>query len=115
MPKKGGEPKNLIPPWRKGESGNLKGRPKRDRIDQIMDSMRDEVGYRPREQLLAMAANQAASYEARARIWMYLDEQFNGRPRQSIALTGDDDAPPVRIVHGKISKAQAKKLKGLVD
>ncbi len=54
MPKKGGAPQNLVPPWRKGESGNPKGRPKRDRIDRIMDNMRDEVGYRPREQLLLM-------------------------------------------------------------
>lgn len=108
MPRKGGVPENLKP-FKKGESGNLKGRPKKD---ERLKELTEMFGAMPREQLLKMVTNNSIKPETRARILMYLDEQFNGKARQSVAIGGDPEAPPVQTVTVRPTKKDISKIRG---
>ncbi len=103
MANRGGTPANLKEPWQKGKSGNPKGRPC---VDQKLREMRDEFGEWPREELMRMAKDKRLRPEARMRVLQYLDEQFNGRAKQSMDANlsheaGDSVARLMEQVNGK--------------
>ena len=70
-----------LKPWKPGQSGNPNGRPS---VDQKLKELREAVGIEPREELIRIANDKRTKLETRVRVLKYLDEQFNGRAKQSV-------------------------------
>ena len=71
---------NLGPPWKPGQSGNLSGRRP---VEEKLKALRDASGAWPREELLRIARDNRVKLETRVRCLQYLDQQFNGKAKQT--------------------------------
>jgi hypothetical protein len=82
-------PENVLPHrFKKGRSGNLRGRPietwrewlNSDRVEPVL-----------REQLLSIALDRRVRVETRARVLMYLNDHAHGRAKETVQM---DNAVP---------------------
>jgi len=76
---KKGTPKNLRPPWRKGQSGNPKGPP-----PSPWRAWLGSVEPDAREVLEKLQKNKHVKAETRARIAQDLLDRIHGRPKQEV-------------------------------
>ena len=101
-----GTPANLKPAWKPGESGNPNGRPC---VSAELKQIRDEFGDWPRKELMRLSMDKRIKPETRARILMYLDEQFNGKAKQAVEQTIREKVPTLEelyAVDGPIGQAR---------
>lgn len=111
MPNPKGHPANLKP-FKKGQSGNPGGVSK---VDKALREMRDTHGHMPRAKLFGILDDPKVSIANKIRVAVYLDEQMNGKPRQSISIGGDEDAPPVKTVHVRPTKEEIKRARRFME
>lgn len=110
-----GRPENLRPPWKKGESGNPKGRPKgMVELDARVRALLAETLAEPSRfgepgvmesrmrRILVRAAEQAEEGDAAARAWIF--NRLCGRETQPLEVAGDGPTS----VHVKITHIGAK-------
>lgn len=88
MPRKGGVPENLIP-WREGQSGNPKGRPKKLRpIDDILAEVLGD-GSEKDEATAIVRALVAKAKKGDVRAAEILLDRGYGKPKQQVEVQGE--------------------------
>ena len=98
MPSKGGTPQNLIP-FKKGQSGNPKGRPKKlPQLDKLLDQVLgvENNEKSEAEKILRSLLTRAKKGDVRA-AEILLDRAY-GKPKQAIDLTTNGESIHTTVV-----------------
>ena len=87
-------------PWKPGQSGNPRGRPKG-----LNSLLREKFGDDAKvlvEEVNRLAFDQRESPATRFRMLSYLIDQHSGRPAQAMSVTGDEGEPLASKLHVEI-------------
>lgn len=121
--------KNLTP-FKKGQSGNPGGRPKRQPITEAYREIADHIFKGnvndlkiPEGATFAQAAAWTQFIQAivkrDTRAINEIADRLEGKPNQRVELSGADDAPPVRIAEGldlsKLNKEQLLQYRAIIS